>query len=96
MLTSRTPVKGARREHRFFDDSTTALTGFAVPMKDLKAKQRTVMFILIDQATGIIRQARNIKQRMCQLIQLLITKLRRFMLPGQPNLPKDLYPQVVT
>lgn len=65
-------------------------------MKDLEAKQRTVMFILIDQPAGIIRQARNIKQRMCQLIQLLITKLRRFMLSGQPNLPKDLYPQIVT
>lgn len=65
-------------------------------MKDLEAKQRTVMFVFINRAAGVIRQARNIKQRMCQLIQLLITKLRRFMLPGQPNLPKDLYPQVVT
>jgi hypothetical protein len=75
MLASRTPVKGARGKCRFLDDSTAALTGFAVPVKDLKAKQRAMVLIVIDLATSVIRQARNIKQRLRQRIQPFIAKL---------------------
>lgn len=61
MLAARTPVKGSRGKSRFLDDAATALTGFAIPMKDLKAKQRAVVLIVIDLAASVIRQARNIK-----------------------------------
>ena len=64
-------------------------------MKHLEPEQRPVMRVLIRHAARVVREPRNIQQRVGQRLQLFIIQLRRFMLRRQPDFPEDLYPQVV-
>jgi hypothetical protein len=49
-------------------------------MEDLKAKQRAVMLVVIGLAAGVIRQPRDIQQRVRQRIQLTIAQFSGFTL----------------
>ena len=64
-------------------------------MKNLKAKQRAVVLILVHQTAGVVGQARDLQQRMRQRIKLFFIQFRGFMPPGQPHLPEDLHAQIV-
>jgi hypothetical protein len=54
-----------------------------------------VVLILIHQTAGVVRQARDIQQRMGQRIELFIIQCRCFMPPAQPHLPENLHAQIV-
>lgn len=96
MLAVRAPVKGPRGEHRLLNHAPAALALFAIAMEHLKAEQRAVVLVVIGLAAGAIRKPRDIEQRVRQRIQLYCIQLRGLMLPGQPHLPEDFHPQIVS
>lgn len=55
-----------------------------------------MMFVFIHLPAGAVRKARDIQQRVRQRIELRVIELGGLMLPGQPHLPQDLHPQIVT
>ena len=61
VLAAWTPVKRARGQRGFLNDAATAFTRFAITMKNLKAKQRPMMFILIHLPPRSVRKSRNIQ-----------------------------------
>ena len=64
-------------------------------MKHLEPEQRPVVLVFIYDATRVVRQPRDVQQRVGQHLQLFITQLRSFVLRCQPDFPEDLHPQVV-
>ena len=61
VLAAWTPVKRARGQRGFLNDAATAFTRFAITMKNLKAKQRPMMLILIHLPPRSVRKSRNIQ-----------------------------------
>lgn len=65
-------------------------------MKHLEPEQRPVVLVFIYDATRVVRQPRDVQQRVGQRLQLFIAQLRSFVLRCQPDFLEDLHPQVVS
>ena len=61
VLAAWTPVKRARGQRGFLNDAATAFAQFAITMKNLKAKQRPMMLILIHLPPRSVRKPRNLQ-----------------------------------